>query len=63
MNIAYAMSSAILKMALSWISIFVHFRTTWNMRIMQAGPEQNAEARNRGARIEAFQKGRAARPL
>jgi hypothetical protein len=28
-----------------------------------AGPEQNALARNLGARIEAFQKGRAARPL
>ena len=28
-----------------------------------AGPEQKAEARNRGARIEAFQYGRAARPL
>ena len=30
---------------------------------MSAGPEQNAEARKRGARIEAFQKGRAASPL
>jgi hypothetical protein len=33
------------------------------MRIIQAGPEQNAEARKRGARIDAFQKGLAARPL
>ncbi|MBF8259330.1 MAG: hypothetical protein HW377_1704 [Actinobacteria bacterium] len=31
--------------------------------IMNAGPEQNAEARNRGARIDAFQNGRAANPL
>jgi len=28
-----------------------------------AGPEQKALARNRGANIDAFQKGRAGRPL
>jgi hypothetical protein len=31
--------------------------------IMIAGPEQKALARNLGARIDAFQKGRAGRPL
>ena len=30
---------------------------------MTAGPEQNADAMKRGARIEAFQKGRDAMPL
>ena len=33
------------------------------MIIITAGPEQNAPARKRGARIEAFQKGLAERPL
>jgi hypothetical protein len=33
------------------------------MIMMMAGPEQKALARNLGARIDAFQKGRAARPL
>jgi hypothetical protein len=31
--------------------------------MMRAGPEQKAEARNRGANIEAFQNGLAASPL
>ncbi len=31
--------------------------------IMMAGPEQKADARKRGARIEAFQNGRAESPL
>jgi len=35
----------------------------WKSTIIKAGPEQNAEARNRGARIDAFQKGRAESPL
>ena len=39
------------------------WRTRKRIRIMNAGPEQNAEARNRGARMEEFQKGRAPRPL
>ena len=30
---------------------------------MSAGPLQNAETRNFGARMEAFQKGRPGRPL
>ncbi len=33
------------------------------MMIISAGPEQKADARNLGARIDAFQNGRAARPL
>jgi len=63
MNIAYAISSAILKIASFLMSVFVYFRSTWKMTIMKAGPEQKADARNRGARIDAFQKGRAASPL
>ena len=35
----------------------------WKRMIMMAGPEQKAEARNLGARMDAFQKGRAGRPL
>ena len=38
-------------------------RSTWNRISITAGPEQNADAMKRGARIEAFQNGRAAMPL
>jgi hypothetical protein len=49
------MSSAIFQIASSLISSFVVFRSTWKRTSITAGPEQKAEARNRGARIEAFQ--------
>jgi hypothetical protein len=35
----------------------------WKRMSMIAGPEQKADARNLGARIEAFQNGLAERPL
>ncbi len=50
-------------MARSWMWIAVFFRMIWKARMMKLGPEQNAEARNRGARIEAFQNGRLGKPL
>ena len=61
--IAYAISSAILNRALLSISILETFLMIWNMSIMRAGPEQSADAMNLGARIDAFQKGLADRPL
>ena len=33
------------------------------MRMIRAGPEQKADAKNRGAKMDAFQKGRATSPL
>ena len=50
-------------MASSWISKRVKRRSNWRTINRIAGPEQKADARNCGARIEAFQYGRAARPL
>ena len=43
-------------------SNFVIRRRTRHIRIRSAGPEEKAEARNRGARIAVSQNGRAARP-
>ena len=57
------MRSAIFQMAWSWISKRVKRRRSWSTTSRIAGPEQKADARNCGARIELFQYGRAARPL
>src|ERR1019366_5883492 len=60
---AYAISSAIFQMAASRISKRVKRRSSCSITSRIAGPEQNAEARNCGARIDEFQYGRAASPL
>ena len=60
---AYDTNSASLNNAASRISKLVTFLSIWKIMIIMAGPEQNAEAKNLGVRIEAFQKGLAARPL
>jgi len=56
------MSSATLKIASFLISIRVYFRITWKRMIMNAGPEQNADARN-GVRGSMLPERRAASPL
>ena len=57
------MSSAIFQIASSLIGNLAVRRRTWKRMIITAGPEQNADAMKRGARIDAFQYGRAAMPL
>ncbi len=52
---AYAISSAIFQIAWSWISKRVNRRSTCITTSRIAGPEQNADARNCGARIDEFQ--------
>jgi len=49
------MSSAIFQIASSWISKRVKRRSSCSTTSRMAGPEQNAEARNCGARIDEFQ--------
>ncbi len=46
--------------SLTWCG--VKCRTTWSVRMMNAGPAANALARNRGAMMAEFQNGRPPRP-
>ena len=55
--IAHVINSPTLKRALSEISSLVFFLMIWKIMSINAGPEQNADAINRGARTAAFQNG------